>query len=457
MLKKIGFTILIILGIVFTVGYFRYNPTVNITNTIPAYADAVIRVNLREIEYNILKDVVRHPFLYFKSNEKTTKNQEKPKNKISLFDAIEIPADVFFYTNERNLKDTWVSSALKLKSKNNLQAFFKQEKIVKKNTQQKVVYFTYKQRIFFIINNEVRLLFSFKKIKNIADKLSFISQEKGCLSTSDKIIDNIKKSTNIIAIATSKGVFFELGINGKTVVVNGELAEKNSLFLPYKAKSSATSLVQASGKINKHFLFDFLGEKQKDNLKKLTTLSLDSIRNKWNGEFDLDLASFINKKDTIVTYEYDDDFNKVAKTTIQENVIPKGSFRIGGATFSEYLYSKEAIKNIETDSLLVLNPFFKTYVSKQKNSLFLYSTKDKITSNFKQDEKHKFSFFFNAEKYFETEKGTYHTANKYLLPIKTINAFVTSTNKMVVKINFKESFQSYMYQLLRESNTKQKQ
>ena len=457
MLKKIGFTILIILGIVFTVGYFRYNPTVNITNTIPAYADVVIRVNLREIEYNILKDVVRHPFLYFKSNEKTTKNQEQSKNKISLFDAIEIPTDVFFYTNEHSLKDTWVSNVLKLKSKSNLQAFFKQEKIVKKNTQQGVIYFTYKQRVFFIRNNEVRVLFSFKKIKNIADKLSFISQENGYLSTSDKIIDNIKNSTQLIAIATTKDVFFELGINGKTVVVNGELAEKKSPFLSYKAKSSATSLMQASGKINKPFLFDFLGKKQKDNFKKLTTLSLDSIRNKWNGEFDVDLASFINQKDTIVTYEYDDDFNKISKTTIQENVIPNASFRIGGATFSEYLYFKEAIKNIDTDSLLVLNPFFKTYASEQKNSLFLYSTKDKIASNFKQDEKHRFSLFFNAEKYFETEKGTYHAANKYLLPIKTINAFVTSTNKIAVNINFKESPQSYMYQLLRKSNTKQKQ
>ena len=77
MVKKIVYTVIIIFGILFTVGYFRYNPTVNFTKEIPVYAEAIVRVNLREIEYTIIKDVVRHPFLYFKSRGSSSSSETK--------------------------------------------------------------------------------------------------------------------------------------------------------------------------------------------------------------------------------------------------------------------------------------------------------------------------------------------------------------------------------------------
>lgn len=447
MLKKVVFTVLIIVGVLFTVGYFRYNPTVNIANTIPAYADVVVRVNLRKIEYKILKDVVKHPFLYFSSSKKTTKTNIS-KSKISLLDVIDIPTDVFCYTNHNNLKNIWISSVIKIDDKQKLLAFLEQEKFIKKQYSSSVTLFTRNNFSCIVQNNELKLLYSFNKEKDITHILDFILKKNSYLLEKNKVIDYLKNTDNLIAIATKKDGFIELGIIKNKLFFLGDLNNDTDFFLPYKAQYNIESLAYISAKINKELLFGFVKNEQKNKIKKLTTLSLDSIKKHWNGEVDAIITSFINQKDTIVTYEYDDDFNKVAKTTIQATIKPDLKVKLGGSNLFNYLLTKQAIKKVTNDSLLVINPLFKTYVKNRPNELVLYSNREKST-RFMIDKHHKFSFSFDTENYLKASEITSVRFNKYLQSVKKMEAFVTNKNKIAISIYFKNSPQIYFYQLLK--------
>ncbi|CAM1349164.1 hypothetical protein [Tenacibaculum insulae] len=447
MIKKIVYTLLITLAVLFTVGYFRYNSTVNIANKIPVNADAVIRLNLREIEYNMLKDVVKHPFLYFKSTD--TSINKVDESKVSLFDGVEIPKNLFFYTNNSSLKNTWVSNAVKITDKKRLQSFFKQKKFVKSNSKLNVKYYTFKNFVCVINGTELVVFFAFNRIKNVEGKLNAVLKNKTYLLSNNAIFDKIKTSTQLVSIATNKDVFFELGVRSETLFLKGELTKNSNLFLQHNTQNNKESLVSISGKIDKNLLLGFVNNKQKKKFKKLTNLSLDSICNYWNGEINTQLISFISKKDTILTYEYDDDFNRITKKKVQETIIPNINIKLGGKGFFDYLFFKQAIKKVNNDSLLVINPFFKTYANTCNNELILFS-EENTTRGFKGVEKNKFSLIFNPEKYFKKNgKSSHFLVDKYFYSIKKVEFFVTNQNKISAAVKFKTSPQNYLYQLLK--------
>ena len=447
MIKKIVYIVLIILGVLFTVGYFRYNPAVNIVNVVPVSADVVVRFNLREIEYNIIKNAIKHPFSFFKSTNKTIKKSTNSESEFSLLDEVVIPANLFFYTNHSNLKNTWISSAVKIKNKDNLQAFFKQEKFIKKNIND-IDYFTRKNSVYVVKNDELSMLFSFGKTIKIEENLNFVFQTRTYLTEKDNVLCKLINNNQLIAVATKKDDFFELGIGSKKLQINGELGKKYNLFLPYKAGDKTNSTAFISGKINKQLLFSFVNKDQKDKFKKATNLSLEAIKKYWNGELQVNLESFISKNEIITTYEYDDDFNKVEKTIIKNNIIPDVSLRLGGGVFADYLCSKGAIKNINGDSLLVMNPFFKTYSSRRKNSLFL-SSKNPVIDDFEISQKNKFLLFFDIEKYIKVQENSYSIPHKYLTLIKKVKVVVTNENKVALRVDLKDTPQSFLYQLLK--------
>lgn len=439
MVKKVGYIVLIILTVLFIVGYLRYNPTVSFANTIPVSADAIVRVNLRKIEYTIIKDVVKHPLSYFKSTKKSPNTQRR----ISLLSQIVIPTDLFFYTDYDNLKETWVSSAIKIKKDNDLEAFFRQENFKKSNTEG-AMYFFRKNFICFVNNEELRIMFSFSKFTEVESKIKAVLNTD--LYLKETTLCQLKNSNQLIAFSTKKEDFFELGFDGRRVSINGKFSKENNFFMLDEAQQKNNSLISISGKVNKSLLSRFIKQQEKDKFKKMINLSLDSISKKWNGEIDVSLKSFISKNDTIITYKYDDDFNRVEETVVKKTVIPDLQIELGSPNNAlfDYLHSKEAIKFLENDTILIVNPLFKTYAKKGMNGLFLYS---KEIEALEKVEDHKFSLSFNVEEYKETEMKPSLVFDKYLDSIKYITVIVTSDTKVEIVIGLKNNSENFIYNL----------
>jgi hypothetical protein len=150
------------------------------------------------------------------------------------------------------------------------------------------------------------------------------------------------------------------------------LSKENDVFLNNIIPTN-TQKTNISGKIDTKRVFSLLKQKQKQSFTKATTLSLDSIFDMWNGSINVTWGKFIQKTDTIVTYTYDEDFNKVEKKEVQKRVIPNFNVEIGGKKLYHYLQKKKAIKKENTQPVLVLNPLFKTYTQKTNKGIRLYS------------------------------------------------------------------------------------
>jgi len=441
MLKKAIYSILLIAATAFTVGYFRYNPTVNFKDKIPASANVVIRVNLRTIEYNILKDVLSSPFSYLKLT-----NSSKKAKKNSLINNVEIPTDIFFYSSTKVSKIKWISSAVKIKNVDCLKTFFKEQNLIEKSIDN-IDCFINKNIIYCIDKDELKILFTSGETIQSEDELSIVFNDKTYLTNTDNVLKRLIKSDKSIVVSTKKEDFIEVDTDNEKLLVNGELNKNNQLFLPYQTKKSDNNIAFVSGKLNTEFLFSFLDDKVQSKIKKTTNLSLDSIGNYWNGAINFQLKSFNNKIDTIVTYDYDEDFNKVEKKTIQKTSIPSFNLELGGVSFFDYLSAKEMIKNVEGGSLLVVNPLFNTYASKNNKSLFLSSNKTSLKrfENLKND---KFSLFLDVEKYIENQTSLYEFSNKKITLIKQVKAVITSENKLEGEISLKDTSKNAFYQFL---------
>lgn len=440
MIKKIAYTFFIVCCIIVTVGFFRYNSTVIYAGKVPVSAETVIHINLREIEYNILTSFLEHPLSQVDFKKSSTVKEKQR----SLLDQIEVPSSVFLYTNQQEFKGFLISN--KVSVKNDFvevlkETGFKEEKIGKTTIYRK-------QQITCVINNnKVQVLFKVDKSAKVSNELIKALDKGSYFSDDAEIFSNIKKHKIPIAFSTSKGGFFKVLVDEGQLSVEGKLNENNDIFLPFKVGFEADAIATISGKLNTKKLAKILPENASEKFRKLTTLSLDSIAAKWNGAMGFNLSSFVEKSDTIVTYEYDDDFNKVEKKEIQNIITPNVTFNLGGEGLCEYLYEKEVIKQVDDNEVLTLMPLFTTYSFCKENELQFTSQKQPILNEFKKLDD-KFYFSFNVAQYQAKGRGLYSFKNNYLDKVQILKLSVANNNELKATVKLKNTSKNFFLQLL---------
>ncbi|REH56029.1 hypothetical protein C7448_10157 [Tenacibaculum gallaicum] len=441
MIKRIAYILVIVCCIIVTVGFFRYNPTVIYTEKVPTSAETVIYVNLREIEYNILLSFLKHPLSQFDSKKSSTTKEEE---KITLLDQVEIPNSVFFYTNQQEFKDFLISNQVPIKAK--FAEALKEEGFTEQKIRNAFVYT--KGRVSCVVqNNSLQILFKKYQKAVVSSELLSALNHKDYFSEEDLIFKQIKNSETPIAINTLQGDFFKLIIDEGVLRIQGELSEENDLFKSFKATSIVSSMLSISGKLNTKIVADRLDKDFKDKFKKLTTLSLDSVISKWDGVVEGNLTSFIEKSDTIVTYEYDDDFNKIEKKEVQKTITPKVILEVEGGDLCSYLEEKKAIQKVDNEDLLTLMPLFTTYSFCEESGLRFTSVKNQKLVK-KANKNSKFYFLFNVADYQQKDRGIYSFKNKYLDKVKTIQLSVTNNNQLEASVEFKNTSKNFFLQVL---------
>ncbi len=446
MIKKIAYILVIVCCIIVTVGFFRYNPTVIYEKKVPTSAETIVYLNIREIEYNILLSFLKYPLsqLDFKKSSNT-----KEEKKTRLLNEVEVPASLFLYTNTREFKDFFISSPIVVKQ--NFKEALKEEGFVVENISKTTVY---SKGILSCVAKDGSLQVLLKKHKKaqVSSEVLAALTHENYFSENDVIFKQIKSSKQPIAISTLQGDFFELVVDGGNLRVQGKLSEENNLFKPFKAVSVASSIVSVSGKLHTEILTGRLGVGFKEKFKKLTTLSLDSVTHKWNGIVEGSLTSFIEKSDTIVTYEYDDDFNKIEKKEVQNTITPEVTLELQGEDLCNYLKEKEVIKRIENEDLLILMPLFTTYSFCEENGLKFTSVKRQKLAK-ETDGSNKFYFLFNVADYQQKDRGIYSFQNKYLDKIKTIQLSVANNNKLEGTLELQNNSKNFFLQLINSHGT----
>ncbi|WP_299712253.1 hypothetical protein [uncultured Tenacibaculum sp.] len=462
MIKKISYFILFLITIILVVGYFRYTPQLVYANKIPASAETIVCVNIRSIEYDVVKEYIKHPSLYFRPKKKRSvkpvikrvdtvkvqKPSKKKTKKVDFYKTISIPPQAFFYTNDQNFKGALVSSAFSIEDNEKLVAFFKQNAYVSTSFDSINVY-EKKSHFFAIYEDKLILAYKFNDVK-IPELVKEVFLDPSYLKEENELIQEIKKKKNDVTLVSSKKDYLAINIEQGNLNITGSLNDQFDLFLPHTSETPETlGIANVSTKINTKLLANKITRTQKEKFKKLTTLSVDSVMNKWNGAFTFNLASFEKRTDTIVTYEYDDDFNKVAKTTIEKTTIPDFVLSMTTDSLVYYLKEKEVVKKVKEEEVLTIIPFFKVLTAYEENEELSFYTNVTKMNNLQEGKKLFFSF--NVERYLKESEGAYAFDNKYVALVKSVASTLDSNNKFEFTIQLKESSQNFIVQLFTAS------
>ncbi|WP_117879550.1 hypothetical protein [Aureibaculum luteum] len=449
-MRKKGLYFFIVFVIVLVVLYvWRYKQAQIFENRVPANATNVVNVNLRQIENHLLFDFLTHPITYLKSRKK--KDSIKiPRT--SLTKGVSIPRNVLFYTNPTDLNNNWFSSIVAINDTDELFKFLLKEGF-KRSENEGIIFFS-KDNFVLSIKGE-RLIIALKTNRKVPINATILAlfSEEDYLTKDAEILKPIVNSSNDICFSLGED---ELNANFKDGLFELEGSLKSDLFLANENPITDTDeVISMSGKVNReNALFEQFLTDKRDKFNAFTHLSLDSIVNKWNGKFDMNITSIEQKTDTIVSYEYDDDFNKVEIKSTQEKSIPKLYLGLGQestSSLSDYFYSKNAIQIIENDTVFTTIPIFKFLVTNANDNFELRVNKRGNTSN-EATKASKLNLYIDVEKYVQNSLDIplNNDQEKLLKLVKTTNLVWEEDNRFSLNINLKDSSRNFLGQLIKD-------
>ncbi|MCF6347960.1 MAG: hypothetical protein L3J20_06645 [Flavobacteriaceae bacterium] len=449
-MKKKRVYIFIGIGILLMLLYlFRYKQDSTFINRIPNSATAIININTRQLEHHIVFDFLKHPITYLKSE--TTARDSIKKPKFSLTKGIEIPKNILFFTNNSTLKKAWYSSVFEMSNPEELSRYLLTKNFKKNNT-----IYSKDNFVFALKDKQLIIAITYDKKSNITEAIQTIFNEKDFLNDGSPLLKPILENASDICLTTTNHDFFEANFKDGMFKIQGKANPNFDLFIStMQPEFTQNSLAFITGKINKtHVLFkNSLQIINQSKFNKITHLSLDSITDQWSGTFSFNLKSIKSKTDTIITYNYDDDFNKVEIKSTQKLIIPELEFELKSEKDSilyNYFLQENAIQVIENETLFVAFPLYKLYAHPTKRSVII-SDKKGVASIPVKESVFKLKGYFNIEEYIQNQLDfiSLPSENEHIKLLKETSFQLSNKNKLSVKVNLKNANRNFLGQLIK--------
>lgn len=448
-MKKKWFYFLLVLAVFVGVMYlWRYKQSQIFEKRVPSFATKVINVNLRQIENQLLFDFLANPIVYIKSRKK--KDSIKKTNTF-LTKGVRIPKNILFYTNSEELKNNWFSSVICLSNTPKFSAYLLEEKFKKEEVGDFVFY--KKDKVILAIKNEQLIIaLNFRKPSIEPSIFELLFNNQNFLNKNATELKPIVNSQRDVSFSFGDD-FLEAWFSKGTLTIKGRLSS-NLFIVNSNDRINKNGIVSYAGKINKNNqLFKQFYADRKDKFNELTHLSLDSIIGKWNGKISMNITAIDQKIDTIVSYEYDDDFNKVEKKAIQKQNIPTLALKLGQEntfSLSNYFYRKNAIQVVENDTVFTAIPILKFLTTDTKETFVLKVNQEENSSDVSSVTS-KLNFYFNVEKYQKKplDIPLNKIQKKMVKLVKTTTLEWKENNQFFLEINLKDKNRNFLGQLLK--------
>lgn len=428
---------------------WRYKQVQVFKNRVPSSASKVVNVNLRQIENHLLFDFLANPITYLKPHKEKDSIKEP---KTSLLKAISIPKNIVFYTNSAKLQNNWFSSLISVKDDDELSKYLIKESF-NKSSENSTIFYTKANFVLAIKDEQLIIGLKADNKVNINSLLISLFENNDFLSEDAALLKPLVNNKSDISF-TSADNNFEANFKNGTFELQGILS--SDLFISdTNQTNNEKGVISFSGKFNKeNEVFEQFLYNKKDKFNEITHLSLDSIITKWNGKLNMNITAIEHKTDTIVSYEYDDDFNKVEIKSTQEKKIPTLGLMLGQenrSSLSDYFYSKNAIQIIESDTIFTTIPIFKFLATNTKDKLLLNVNK-KGEQGQSSSIASRLNFYFNAEKYVENplDIPLNKDQKKFLKLIKTTKISWEDDNQFSLKIDLKNTKRNFLGQLVKQ-------
>ncbi len=307
--------------------------------------------------------------------------------------------------------------------------------------------------IFGIKNNQLIICFNAEGKKETIKRINIFFNETSFLQVTSPLLKSLDNESDISYTTIEKDFLWANFQKGRLKVegdfnLNFDLFKTNS-----QPEFQENSIAHISGMLNKESTYfkKLLGSDNQKKFEEFTHLSADSIISKWNGDFSVNLKSIEHKTDSIVTYDYDDDFNKVEVISTQEVIVPDVNISLGKVpknSLFDYFERKNAIKIIETDSIFAAIPLYGFLASDKDNILEIYTI---TTSEYQKRQSTKLSGHFNLEAYLQDplDMPLLPVDSTYKNFIKDISVELSDKNEFHLEINAIDSERSFLGQLIK--------
>lgn len=374
---------LVVLGILTYYGYSSYKKSASLIGVIHKEADFAFKIGIQDIKETLVWDAITAPKYYFDAippskDDGKDDDKEEPGSGIDLQ-----PFNLVGFTVSE-VKNT-IFSILPIDNSKDFEIFIEKE-LATKADQIKEVNKGYKFAV--LKGNKIALAWNSKRIIAaiaLEIPLSSVQVVFSDVLVDEKIITNkehplikiLAENASHAVFTDGKGISLLNFLDGKAV-----LDGKISTAITYPKETTFMEAEDSSLRL--YFNADFELTKQKNKLIESLSdfsffdknnLDVAQIVNRTNGFFSASISGRTMQKDTIITYGYDDNFEKVEQKSIQEKEVPKVRFNLGSAEDSlpGYLSSVGALNN---QTIFKPFPLYQLYV-KEAGLVTSFSTFNK--------------------------------------------------------------------------------
>lgn len=349
MKKKYIFLVIIIL---LSVGvYFVLFHKDKSLKYIPENADVIVLVDVKKAKRQYISSYLMHPSKWFEE-------KKEKKNKISITDSgLKIPDFLqIFHLNNTKISEWY--TVLEINDKEKLSAFLKDRKFI--NDEKGI----FKSNQFFVK----------------------IDGEKCIVGTSDLNFNNIgkpfsQKFRNNVLNADS---FMDDGLGSISFI--SELRTQNFSIdlkddeIEIKNEQNSTNFESLISDLYKKTQF-LDAELDSENIKKIGSVFKENLTDSASVNHLKMRANLTQANDTIVSYEYDDNFNEIEKISYQKIIQPEYNILLQASNPEKIWKYFQHKKWINTENQFTAIPFQPNLISQNKNQISIKSTRKSVKLN----------------------------------------------------------------------------
>jgi len=354
---------IVILLLICYFGFFKYRQIQANKISIPTSATALLKINVDELYKTIAISYIKHP------NQYTGGDKKGIKDKIEdLKTGLKIPANIYIYTLAEKAKTTFFSS---LEITDTL-AF---NRFIEKNTflplmKKESGFFQSKDSTISILFNKSNAVLAFSPQKEqVKTVLTDILNKKNIVKIGESKFNNLVNLTDHLVFQDSNNLC-------KISFTDGKISFSNEFINKWiePALQPKHRVLNPESTVSM-----WLNGKYKSDVSKNNQSPNTSILSKYNFSkfykdyLDFEWTNTITQVDTVVGYEYNDDFERVEKKILQDKKIPAISINMSAndQEVSNYLKSLGALDESTGKISRTIIPLYQTYFKGTKGNIQL--------------------------------------------------------------------------------------
>lgn len=351
--KKLIVPLILVLAAAVWFVFFFKNKTLRF---VPKEADVVVLIDVKKLTRQYISTLITHPSTWSGS-------KKKDKNTISLKDSgIRIPDFLQIF----HLKDTRFSewyTVVELKNAEKFSAYLKSHQFVSKGKN-----LFRKDQVFIKIEGHKCIVGTSASAFDKISRLLLRSSENVTMNA-DQFIDRSVGSLSFISGGKVQSFSIDLEKDGIEIKNTAE---------PQNLASLAAKLRQEN--------FFLEAELNAENIRNYTSFFSKGIRDSSQINYFKANADLEQVNDTIISYEYDDNFNEVEKKTYQEIIQPNYVMELQSADPEKTWNYFQLKKWINGQDQFTAIPFQPNHIAKNGLGLTVQSTRNPVPLSRKEKE-----------------------------------------------------------------------